>query len=134
MERFSCTDFSQGSTVKHRRRLGDVVRVLPATVFRGPPGLAGPLNVPELPLTSYGLRLRDYTDVEVRLPMTCDAYLPLRGSTKVNVDSALTRGAYNEQEAHDWCPAHTADGSFERWRAEHRLPGISRDADRPAGP
>jgi hypothetical protein len=58
--------------------------------------------VPELPLTSYGLRLRDYTDVEVRLPMTCDAYLRY-AVHEVNVDSALTRGAYTEQEAHDWC-------------------------------
>ncbi|HEV7962399.1 MAG TPA: hypothetical protein VGP57_07670 [Actinoplanes sp.] len=69
--------------------------------FPWPPGWQ-PLFVRELPLASCGLRLRDYADVEVRLPMTCDAYLRY-AVHEVNVDSALTRGAHSEQEAHDWC-------------------------------
>jgi SAM-dependent methyltransferase len=69
--------------------------------FPWPPGWQ-PLTVRELPLTSCGLRLHDYTDVEVRLPMNCDAYLRYVVH-EVNVDSALTRGAYSEDEAQDWC-------------------------------
>jgi SAM-dependent methyltransferase len=60
------------------------------------------LIVRELPLTSSGLRLRDYTDVEVRLPMTCEAYLRY-AVHEVNVDSALTRGVCSEEDAQDWC-------------------------------
>ena len=60
------------------------------------------LIVRELPLTSSGLRLCDYTDVEVRLPMTCEAYLRYVVH-EVNVDSALTRGVCSEEDAQDWC-------------------------------
>jgi SAM-dependent methyltransferase len=61
-----------------------------------------PLIVRELPLASCGLRLRDYMDVEVRLPMTCDAYLRYV-VREVNVDSAVARGDHGEEEAQDWC-------------------------------
>jgi hypothetical protein len=36
------------------------------------------------------------------MPMTCDAYLRY-AVHEVNVDSAVTRGAHSEEEAHDWC-------------------------------
>src|SRR5215469_3424828 len=69
--------------------------------FPWPPGWE-PLNVPELPLAGYGLRLSDYTDVELRLPMTLDAYLRYMLS-EVNVDNAIARGACSAEEARDWC-------------------------------
>jgi SAM-dependent methyltransferase len=69
--------------------------------FPWPPGWQ-PLDVHELPLAAYGLRLLDYTDVETRLPMTFDAYLRYMLS-EVNVDSAIVRGACSAEEARDWC-------------------------------
>ncbi|HEX6452235.1 MAG TPA: methyltransferase domain-containing protein [Trebonia sp.] len=69
--------------------------------FPPPPGWE-PLDVRELPLAAYGLRLLHFTDVETRLPMTFDAYLRYMLS-EVNVDHAVTRGACNAQEARDWC-------------------------------
>jgi SAM-dependent methyltransferase len=61
-----------------------------------------PLEVRELPLSAYGLRLLDYTDVEIQLPMTFDTYLRYMLS-EVNVDNAIARGAYSAEEARDWC-------------------------------
>ncbi|MGH3168993.1 MAG: class I SAM-dependent methyltransferase [Trebonia sp.] len=69
--------------------------------FPHPPGWL-PIDVRELPLAAYGLRLRDYTDVECRLPMTSDAYLRYMLS-EVNVDNAIARGDYGAAEARDWC-------------------------------
>src|SRR6267142_2021305 len=57
--------------------------------FPWPPGWQ-PLDVRELPLVAYGLRLLDYTDVETRLPMTFDAYLRYMLS-ETNVDNAIAR-------------------------------------------
>lgn len=71
--------------------------------FPPPPGWQ-PLDVRELPLARYGLRLLDFTDVEARLPMTFDAYLRYALS-EVNVDSAIARGTYSAEEAGDWCRA-----------------------------
>ena len=71
--------------------------------FPPPPGWE-PLEVRELPLARYGLRLLDFTDVETRLPMTFDAYLRYALS-EVNVDSAITRGDYSAEAAGDWCRA-----------------------------
>jgi SAM-dependent methyltransferase len=69
--------------------------------FPWPPGWQ-PLDVRELPLVAYGLRLLDYTDVETRLPMTFDAYLRYMLS-ETNVDNAIARGACGAEEARDWC-------------------------------
>ena len=69
--------------------------------FPWPPGWQ-PLDVRELPLVAYGLRLLDYTDVETRLPMTFDAYLRYMLS-ETNVDDAIARGACSAEEARDWC-------------------------------
>ena len=69
--------------------------------FPWPPGWR-PMVVGELPLTSNGLRLRAYTDLEVPLPMTCDAYLRYV-THEINVDGAVTRGADTAEEAHGWC-------------------------------
>ncbi len=63
-----------------------------------------PLDVCELPLATYGLRLLDYAEAEVRLPMSFDAYLRYMLS-EVNVDSAIARGAYTAGQARDWCRA-----------------------------
>jgi hypothetical protein len=48
------------------------------------------------------LRLIDYTDVEILLPMGLDAYLRYMLS-EVNVDNAIARGIYGAEQAHDWC-------------------------------
>jgi hypothetical protein len=61
-----------------------------------------PLDVHELPLTAYGLRLLHFTDVETRLPMTFDAYLRYMLS-EVNVEIAIARGACSAEQARDWC-------------------------------
>ena len=61
-----------------------------------------PLDVRELPVDGYGLRLIDYTDVETRLPIGFDAYLRYMLS-EVNVDHAIARGAYSAEQARDWC-------------------------------
>lgn len=69
--------------------------------FPSPPGWQ-PLDVRELPLAGYGLRLIGYTDVETRLPMGFDDYLRYMLS-EVNVDNAIARGAYSAEQARDWC-------------------------------
>jgi SAM-dependent methyltransferase len=69
--------------------------------FPWPPGWE-PLDVRELPLAGYGLRLLDYTDIEVELPMAFDAYLRYMLS-EVNVDDAITRGDHSAEEARAWC-------------------------------
>jgi SAM-dependent methyltransferase len=69
--------------------------------FPWPPGWQ-PFDVRELPLVAYGLRLLDYTGVEVQLPMTFDAYLRYMLS-ETNVESAIARGACSAEEARDWC-------------------------------
>jgi SAM-dependent methyltransferase len=67
-----------------------------------PPTGWQPLDVHELPLTAYGLRLLHFTDVETRLPMTFDAYLRYMLS-EVNVEIAIARGACSAEQARDWC-------------------------------
>jgi SAM-dependent methyltransferase len=69
--------------------------------FPSPPGWE-PIDVHELPLAAYDLRLLHFTNVETRLPMTFDAYLRYMLS-EVNVDNAIARGACSAQEARDWC-------------------------------
>lgn len=69
--------------------------------FPSPPGWR-PLDVRELSLVTHGWRLLDYTDVEIELPMTFDAYLRYVLS-QVNVDNAIARGACTAEEARDWC-------------------------------
>jgi SAM-dependent methyltransferase len=61
-----------------------------------------PLDVRELPLAAYGLRLLRFADVEVRLPMTLDAYLRYMLS-ETNVEYAIARGACGAGQARDWC-------------------------------
>jgi SAM-dependent methyltransferase len=69
--------------------------------FPNPPGWR-PLDVRELPLARYGLRLRHCTDVETRLPMAFDAYLRYALS-EVNVNAAIARGNDSAEQARDWC-------------------------------
>jgi hypothetical protein len=58
--------------------------------------------VRELPLVGYGLRLLDYSGVELKMPMAFDAYLRYMLS-EVNVDDAIACGTYSAEEARDWC-------------------------------
>jgi SAM-dependent methyltransferase len=60
------------------------------------------LDVHELPLAGYGLRLLDFTAVETRLPMDLDAYLRYMLS-EVNIEHAIASGACSTAEANDWC-------------------------------
>jgi SAM-dependent methyltransferase len=69
--------------------------------FPWPPGWE-PLDVRELPLGRYGLRLLRYADVEARLTMTLDAYLRYMLS-ETNVEHAIARGACSAEQARDWC-------------------------------
>jgi SAM-dependent methyltransferase len=69
--------------------------------FPWPPGWQ-PFDVRELPLATHGLRLLDYTGIEIQLPMAFDAYLRYMLS-EVNVDDAIARGACSADEARDWC-------------------------------
>jgi len=61
-----------------------------------------PLDVRELPLGSFGLRLLRYADVEARLTMTFDAYLRYMLS-ETNVEHAIARGACSAGQVRDWC-------------------------------
>ena len=56
----------------------------------------------ELSLVTYGLRLVDYADVAIKLPMTFDAYVRYMLS-ETNVDDAIARGVCSAEEARDWC-------------------------------
>jgi SAM-dependent methyltransferase len=97
---FLLYDFSVG---RHAVR-GDALATWFASFeqrFPWPPGWQ-PFDVRELPLAAYGLRLLDYTDLEIRLPMTFDAYLRYMLS-EVNVDDAITHEVYSAQDARDWC-------------------------------
>jgi SAM-dependent methyltransferase len=69
--------------------------------FPWPPGWE-PLDVRELPLAAYGLRLLDYSGIEIQLPMDLDAYLRYMLS-ETNVDDAIARGACSAEQARDWC-------------------------------
>lgn len=69
--------------------------------FPSPPGWR-PLAVQELPLAGTGLRLLDYTDVEIPVPMTLGDYLRYVLG-QVNVDSAIARGDDSAEQARDWC-------------------------------
>jgi len=69
--------------------------------FPWPPGWR-PLDVRELPLGSYGLRLLRYADVEARLTMTFDAYLRYMLS-ETNAEYAIASGACTAEHLRDWC-------------------------------
>ncbi|WP_433515917.1 class I SAM-dependent methyltransferase [Nonomuraea sp. CA-143628] len=69
--------------------------------FPSPPGWR-PLAVPELPLAERGLRLLDYSDIEIPIPMTLGDYLRYVLG-QVNVDSAIARGDDSAEQARDWC-------------------------------
>ena len=60
------------------------------------------LDVRDLPLARHGLRLVDHADVEVRLPMSFDAYLRYM-LTEVNVHHAIAREVCTAEQARDWC-------------------------------
>jgi SAM-dependent methyltransferase len=100
--------------------------------FPWPPGWQ-PFDVRELPLGEYGLRLLDYTDIEIRLPMAFDPYLRYMLS-EVNVDNAIALGACGAEEARDWC-RETLEAVFADGEVTVVIPGyvatLSRD-DRPA--
>jgi SAM-dependent methyltransferase len=97
---FLLYDFSVGRRSVSGEELADWFAAFERR-FPSPPGWQ-PLDVRELPLVAYGLRLLDYTDVETRLPMAFDAYVRYMLS-EVNVDDAIARGACRPEEARDWC-------------------------------
>ncbi|MEO3883919.1 methyltransferase domain-containing protein [Nonomuraea sp. B5E05] len=77
--------------------------------FPSPPGWR-PLAVQHLPLLAAGLRLLDYADVEIALPMTLGDYLryvlgevAVDSQGEVAVDSAIARGDDSVEQASDWC-------------------------------
>lgn len=98
--KFVLYDFSVG----RRSDSGDALAAWSATFEQRFPSPAGwqPIDVRDLPFTAYGLRLLDYTGVEIKLPMGFDAYLRYMLS-EVNVDYAIGRGAYGAEQARDWC-------------------------------
>lgn len=61
-----------------------------------------PIDVRELSRIAAGMRVLHYTDVEVRLPMSFDAYLRYMLS-EVNVDNAIARGDISAAAAREWC-------------------------------
>lgn len=61
-----------------------------------------PLDVQELRLAGTGLRLLDYADVEIPVPMALGDYLRYMLS-EVNVDSAIARGDDSVEKAREWC-------------------------------
>jgi SAM-dependent methyltransferase len=88
--------------------------------FPQPPGWQ-PLDVRELSLAAYGLRLLGHTDFELRLPMTFDAYVRYMLS-EVNVDTAITRGACTPEEARGWC-RETLEAIFADGEVTVLIPG-----------
>jgi SAM-dependent methyltransferase len=103
--RFLLYDFSEG----RRSPGGDALADWFAAFEQRFPWPAGwrPLDPRELPLATSGLRLLDYTEIELRLPTSFDAYLRHTVSG-INVDYAITRGAYSVEKARDWCQATLA--------------------------
>ena len=97
---FLLYDFSSGRSSVHGEELAHWYASFEER-FPNPPGWQ-PIDVRELPLARYGLRLLDYTDLETRLPMNFDAYLRYALS-EVNVDDAIARGACSAEQARDWC-------------------------------
>jgi SAM-dependent methyltransferase len=103
--RFLLYDFSEG----RRSPDGDALADWFAAFEQRFPWPAGwrPLDPRELPLAPSGLRLLDYTGIELRLPTSFDAYLRHTVSG-INVDYAITRGTYSAEQARDWCHATLA--------------------------
>jgi SAM-dependent methyltransferase len=97
---FLLYDFSVGRHSESRQELADWFTSFEQR-FPWPAGWQ-PFDVRQLPLADYRLRLLDYTDLEIRLPMDSDAYLRYMLS-EVNVEDAIARGACRAEEARDWC-------------------------------
>jgi len=90
-----------------------------------------PLDVRKLPLAACGLRLLDYADVEIGLPMTFDAYLRYM-LTEVNVDHAIARGVVSAGQARDWC-RETLEAVFAGGAVTVVIPGYVAILARTAG-
>lgn len=98
--RFVLYDFSEGRRSVSGAALADWFAAFERR-FPWPTGWR-PLDPRDLPLDSCGLRLLEYTELELQLPTTFDAYLRYAVSG-VNVDSAIRRGACGAEDARDWC-------------------------------
>jgi SAM-dependent methyltransferase len=85
-----------------------------------PPGWE-PIDVRELPLGDYGLRLLTYADVEARLTMTFDAYLRYMLS-ETNAEHAIASGASTAEQVRDWC-AETLKAVFADDEVTAVIPG-----------
>jgi hypothetical protein len=97
---FLLYDFSAGRQAEDDGRLAGWFALFEQR-FPSPAGWQ-PLDVHALPLAACGLRLLHFTDVEIRLPMTFDAYLRYTLS-ETKIDSAIARGTCSAEEARDWC-------------------------------
>ncbi|MEV4562240.1 methyltransferase domain-containing protein [Nonomuraea sp. NPDC049419] len=97
---FLLYDFSQG----RYSLTGDALATWFKSFQQRFPSSSGwrPLVVQELRLEGTGLRLLDYTDVEIPIPMTLDDYLRYVLG-EANVDSAIRRGDDSAEHARDWC-------------------------------
>ncbi|BBH70190.1 hypothetical protein ACTI_68750 [Actinoplanes sp. OR16] len=93
-------DFSEG----RRSTSGDALADWFGAFEQRFPWPAGwrPLDPRELSLAACGLRLLEYTDIELRLPTSFDDYLRYTVSG-INVDSAVTRGSCTPEQARAWC-------------------------------
>ena len=98
--KFLLYDFSEGRRSPDDDALADWFASFERR-FPWPPGWR-PLDPRELPLGPSGLRLLDYAGIELRLPITFEAYLRYTVSG-MNVDSAITRGVSSAEEAEIWC-------------------------------
>lgn len=98
--RFLLYDFSEGRRSTTGGALADWFAAFEQR-FPWPAGWR-PLDPRELPLAPAGLRLLDHTVIELRLPTTFDDYLRYSVGG-INVDSAVTRGACDAEEAYGWC-------------------------------
>ena len=117
--RFLLYDFSTGRRSADGDELADWFDSFEQR-FPWPPGWE-PIDVHDLPLARYGLRLIDYTDIEIQLPMGFDAYLRYMLS-EVNVEDAIARGACGQEEAREWC-AETLKPVFAAGELTVLIPG-----------
>jgi SAM-dependent methyltransferase len=118
---FLLYDFSTGRNSLDGDQLADWFTAFEQR-FPWPPGWT-PLDPRQLRLAEYGLRLLDYADFEIPLPMTFDAYLRYMLS-EVNVDDAIARGACGAEEARDWC-RQTLTPVFANGEVTVQIPGYT---------
>jgi SAM-dependent methyltransferase len=91
-------DFSSGRRLRGDERLDRWFASFEER-YPFPPGYA--MDVRAIPFPNVGLRLREYRDFEVHVPMTLESYLDYAMS-ETNVEAAIARGT-PEAEVAGWC-------------------------------